>query len=385
MIYPFIVEQNWFVKNETQTGHGRTHILIFIFCVSVHSCVDCVLYGIYKMHIFIPRKVKISSVHVTSKPDYPYLCTVLKKQHKSMNAIVTQMVILFIIVIIGYFLSKKKMMDADFDRKLSVLVINVTCPSLILSSVMGDTLPDKGFILPLLIVGFATYIVLIGGAFLLPRILPVKAADRGIYSFMLAFGNVGFIGYPIVASIFGANAVFYACILNFPSTLLIFVFGTLFVSGGEGKVRFDWRTLYCPAMIASYLSILIVVTGWIPPKVLSTPFVLLGNITVPAALLIVGSSIAQVPIWRMFSNTAIYLMSALRLMLVPLLILYLSRLCRVEETIANINVVLAAMPVASYGTLFCIQYGKGEVIMAEGTFITTLLSVISIPLLTMFL
>ena len=180
---------------------------------------------------------------------------------------------------------------------------------------------------------------------------------------MLAFGNVGFIGYPIVASIFGANAVFYACILNFPSTLLIFVFGTLFVSGGEGKVRFDWRTLYCPAMIASYLSILIVVTGWIPPKVLSTPFVLLGNITVPAA---VGSSIAQVPIWRMFSNTAIYLMSALRLMLVPLLILYLSRLCRVEETIANINVVLAAMPVASYGTLFCIQYGKGEVIMAEG-------------------
>ena len=267
-----------------------------------------------------------------------------------MNAIVTQMIILFILVIIGYFLSKKKMMDADFDRKLSALVINVTCPSLILSSVMGDTLPDKSFIIPLLIVGFATYVILIGGAFLLPHYLPVKVSDRGIYSFMLAFGNVGFIGYPIVASIFGPSAVFYASILNFPSTLLVFVFGTLFISGGQGKIRFDWRTLYCPAMIASYLSILIVVTGWIPPKVLSTPFVLLGNITVPAALLIVGSAIAHVPIRRMFSNTAIYLMSALRLILVPLLILYLSRLCRVEETIANINAILAGMPVASYGT-----------------------------------
>ena len=286
-----------------------------------------------------------------------------------MNAIVTQMIILFILVIIGYFLSKKKMMDADFDRKLSALVINVTCPSLILSSVMGDTLPDKSFIIPLLIVGFATYVILIGGAFLLPHYLPVKVSDRGIYSFMLAFGNVGFIGYPIVASIFGPSAVFYASILNFPSTLLVFVFGTLFISGGQGKIRFDWRTLYCPAMITSYLSILIVVTGWIPPKVLSTPFVLLGNITVPAALLIVGSAIAHVPIRRMFS----------------LLILYLSRLCRVEETIANINAILAGMPVASYGTLFCIQYEKGETIMAEGTFITTLLSVITIPLLTMFL
>ena len=267
-----------------------------------------------------------------------------------MDAIVTQMIILFILVIIGYYLSKKKMMDADFDRKLSGLVINVTCPSLILSSVMGDTLPDKTLILPLLVVGFATYVVLIGLAFLLPRYLPVKLSDRGIYSFMLAFGNVGFIGYPIVASIFGASAVFYASILNFPSTLLIFVFGTLFISGGQGKMRFDWRTLYCPAMIASYLSILIVVTGWVPPRVISTPFVLLGNVTVPAALLIIGS-----------------------------------RLCRVEETIASINVVLAAMPVASYGTLFCIQYQKGEIIMAEGTFLTTLLSVLSIPLLTMFL
>ena len=65
-----------------------------------------------------------------------------------MNAIVTQMIILFLLVIVGYYLSKKKMMDADFDRKLSDLVINVTCPCLILSSVMGDTLPDKNLIGP---------------------------------------------------------------------------------------------------------------------------------------------------------------------------------------------------------------------------------------------
>lgn len=302
-----------------------------------------------------------------------------------MDAIVTQMIILFVLVIVGYYLSKKNMMDADFDRKLSGLVINVACPCLILSSVMGDTLPDKALILPLLVVGFATYVVLIGAAFLLPRYLPVSKSERGVYSFMLAFGNVGFIGYPIVASIFGPSAVFYASILNFPSTLLIFVFGTLFISGEQGNMRFDWHTLYCPAMIASYLSILIVVTGWVPPRVVSTPFLLLGNVTVPAALLIIGSSIARVPVRRMFGNVAIYFMSALRLMLIPLLILFLSRLCGVDETIADINVVLAAMPVASYGTLFCIQYAKGEVIMAEGTFITTLLSVLSIPLLTLFL
>lgn len=302
-----------------------------------------------------------------------------------MNAIVSQMIILFIIVIVGYFLTKKKMMDSDFDRKLSTFVINVACPCLILSSVMGDTLPDKHLILPLLIVGFATYILLILEAFLIPRHLPIKPEERGIYSFMLAFGNVGFIGYPIVASIFGANAVFYASILNFPSTLLIFVFGTLFVSGGKDKMKFDIHTLYCPAMIASYLSILIVATGYKLPNVISTPFTLLGNMTVPSALLIIGSSMAQIPFKRMFGSTGIYLMAALRLIIIPLIILYLSRVCRVDSTINDINTILCAMPVASYGTLFCIQYGKGETTMAQGTFLTTLLSVISIPLLTLFL
>ncbi len=302
-----------------------------------------------------------------------------------MDAIVTQMIILFVLVIVGYVLNKKNLMDEDFDRKLSRLIINVACPCLILSSVMGDTMPDKKLILPLLIVGFITYAVLIGMAILLPRFMPIQSSERGIYSFMLAFGNVGFIGYPIVASIFGASAVFYASILNFPSTLLIFVFGTLFISGNQGSMRFDWQTLYCPAMIASYLSILIVITGWVPPRIISTPCILLGNLTIPGALLIIGSSIAQVPIRRMFGNGSIYLMSALRLMLIPLLLLYLSRLCNVDADIANINVVLAAMPVASYGTLFCIQYQRGELVMAEGTFITTLLSVLSIPLLTIFL
>ena len=74
-----------------------------------------------------------------------------------MDAIVSQMIILFILVIVGYYMSKRGVMDAEFDRKLSELVINVACPCLILSSVMGDTLPDKNLILPLLVVGFVTY------------------------------------------------------------------------------------------------------------------------------------------------------------------------------------------------------------------------------------
>lgn len=93
-----------------------------------------------------------------------------------MDAIVTQMIILFVLVIVGYVLNKKNLMDEEFDRTLSRLIINVACPCLILSSVMGDTMPDKKLILPLLIVGFITYAVLIGMAILLPRFMPIQSS-----------------------------------------------------------------------------------------------------------------------------------------------------------------------------------------------------------------
>ena len=71
------------------------------------------------------------------------------------------MVVLFIIVVLGYALCKLGYMGEDFDRKLSSIVVDVTCPLLILSSVMGESLPDRTLILPLLGVGFLTYVRLL--------------------------------------------------------------------------------------------------------------------------------------------------------------------------------------------------------------------------------
>ena len=143
------------------------------------------------------------------------------------------MVVLFIIVIAGFIAHKCKLMGGDFDRKLSNFVIQVTCPCLIISSTMGDTMPDRSLILPLLVVGSLTYVFLIVVASFLPRIMPVKKEERGMYSFMIAYANVGFIGYPIITAIFGSSAVFYACILNVPNTLTIFIWGVLFVTGAR--------------------------------------------------------------------------------------------------------------------------------------------------------
>lgn len=300
------------------------------------------------------------------------------------EAIVTQMVVLFLLVIAGFASHKLKLMGGDFDRRLSNFVIQVTCPCLILSSTMGDTMPDRSHILPLLLVGMFTYAFLICMAYLLPRFMPVRKEDRGMYSFMLTYANVGFIGYPIVSSIFGSSAVFYACILNVPNTLTIFIWGIMFITGQKGG-SFDRRLLYSPAMVATYVSIVIVALGWQAPVFISQPLSILGNMTVPAALLVIGSSIAGIPWRRMIGSVGTYVMCLFRLFLIPVTVLWLARLVGVDAQIAGINAVLVGMPVASYGTMFCLKYGRDETLMSQGTFWSTLLSVISIPLLAMIL
>ena len=303
-----------------------------------------------------------------------------------MDNIVTQMVILLLLVVAGFVSNKCGLTGGDFDRKLSNFIINVSCPCLILSSVMGDVVPDRRLIIPLLVVGFLTYVALFGVAWLLPRYFVRETYMRGMYSFMLMFGNVGFIGYPVVAAIFGQQAVFYACLLNVPNTLFIFVVGTVFVLGGGGKLRFSPRTLYCPGMIASYLSIVIVAMGWEQvPRVVAEPLRLLGGITVPGALLVIGSSMANIGRSHMLGSPRIYVMAALRLMAIPVLIYALSALAGVDETVNRVNTVIIGMPVASYGTMFCLKYGRDETEMVRGTLVTTILSVVTIPLLTYIL
>ena len=282
---------------------------------------------------------------------------------------------LFALVVVGYIAGKLGYLGGDFDRQLSRLVINITCPALILSSAMNGTLPDRRYILPLLGISAITYLILTGVALLLPRYMTTKQEDEGTVGFALMFGNVGFMGYPVVASIFGHQAVFYAAVLNVVNTFAVFTVGTILITGKnevEGH-RFQKKVLYSTPMLAAYLTMLIVALEIENiPTVISQPLTMLGNITVPAALLIIGSSMSQLSLRMMLGNRTVYLTTLMRLLVVP------------SETVVHINTVVIAMPVATYGTILCLRHEKDATLMTEVTFITTLFSMLTIPLLVMF-
>ena len=292
------------------------------------------------------------------------------------------MVVLFIIVILGYVACKLGYMGDKFDKKLSSIVVDITCPLLVLSSVMGDDLPDRTLILPLLGVGFLTYIILLVFGFWVPRLISKSHDDQGMIGFALMFANVGFIGYPIVSSIFGPHAVFYAALLNMPNTFFIFTAGVMLIKGEYSLKQFNPKVLISPAMLGAFLAAIIVALGIHTPDIIARPVTMVGNITVPAALMIVGSSMAKLPLRDIIGSTKVYITALLRLTVVPLSIYFLFKVCGVNDMVNNINTVVIAMPVASFGTMFCLKYGRDPSLITETTFITTLGSIITIPLIT---
>lgn len=295
------------------------------------------------------------------------------------------MMTLFAIVIVGYVAGRLGYMGGEFDKRLSSLVINITCPALILSSAMTGDLPDRRLILPLLVISFITYIILTGIAFFLPRYLTKKRDEEGIVGFALMFGNVGFMGYPVVASIFGYQAVFYAAVLNVVNTLAVFTVGTILIVGklDDGK-RFQKKVLYSTPMLSAYLAMLIVALGIDNiPGVVSQPLTMIGNITVPAALLIIGSSMSQLSLRTMLGNRTVYSATLFRLILIPLGLFFLFPILGFDPYVVNINTVVIAMPVATYGTILCLKYNRDTTLITEVTLITTILSMITLPLLTL--
>ena len=296
--------------------------------------------------------------------------------------IVTQMLMIFGIVLVGLASAKRNLWAGELDRKLSVFILNVSMPALILASVMGKDLEfEASEVLTLGLVAVVNYVILIGLACLIPQIWHVNRSRQGLARFMLAFGNVSFIGYPVCDAVFGPKAVFCASVLNIPFNLLIFTIGVSFINGGKARSAFSPKLVFSPCVVASLIAVAIALMGISVPEPVGQWFHLLGDLTTPCALLIIGSSLSHIPVRDMLGNRFAYAISLLRLIVLPLVVGVVLRLLGVENFVANVAVVLSAMPIANNGIMLCLQYGKDERVMTQGLFLSTLFSVVTIPLI----
>lgn len=297
------------------------------------------------------------------------------------QVILMQMIQLFLVIGLGYFLFKVKILDVELNKRLTTLLLTVTTPALILSSVLSTTeyLPYTD-ILFVFLVGILVYIALPILGWILVKIMRIPLPQQGLYIFMTVFSNIGFMGFPVMKAIFGNDAVFYTAIFNMLFNLLVFSVGTGIMGYGTGrKMKFNPKDLLSPGVVASLVALVIYMGKIQFPDVISSTVTMIGDITTPIAMLIIGSTLANIPLKEVFSELRIYPYTVIKQVIIPVLAYPILRLFIQDPLILGVTLIMISMPVANSAVLFATEYDGDVSLAAKAVFMTTLLSIVTIP------
>lgn len=302
-----------------------------------------------------------------------------------MSVVINQMIVVFLLILVGLLCAKLGIIDVEFKKKLSFIVLNVAQVATILASGMTvgtDVEPVK--LLSIVGISCVAQVLLYGLSFLLNWGLRVPKAERGTYQFMTTFNNVGFMGFPIVSALLGSTALFYNSLFNIPFYLFSYALGMVMLTGRGGKL--DPKTfLLCPPLLAAVASALIVALRIRFPEAIVTATTTLGNMTTPGAMLVIGASLGHMSAKEVFGDWRPYAFAVIKQLAAPILVWLVLRLFVADPLVLKMSVILCAMPSAMNATMMALQYGGQEKVASRGVFMTTILSLVTIPLIVFLL
>ena len=300
----------------------------------------------------------------------------------NLDALSEQMTLLFILIFIAYIASKIKLLPANANKVIADLVVNITNPATILYAVATSSHAlSNGAVLGILGITLLT----LGAQILLAHgftgALRLKGPQGGAYRFMLVFSNCGFLGYPVVQALFGGDAVFVASMYNLIFQVLCYTYGVRQVAGDPSVRDFSPRMFCTPMVITSVLALILYLLN-VPfhPTVVST-LALLDRITSPASMLVIGCALAAYPLKTIFGRWHVYVFCVVRLIVIPVLVWSVLRLFIDDALILGVMVVISALPAATNTALLCAKYNGDQSTAASGLFVSTLLCLVTLPLL----
>ena len=295
--------------------------------------------------------------------------------------IIVTMTKLSLTIAAGFWLNKRGILDAETCKKLSSMIVNFTSPLLIISSAVQISGGRQSDILLMLVSGLILYCTFPPVSALVIRLMGVPSGCRGIYRSMLIHANVAFMGYPVVQALYGETSIFYTTIFNLGFNLLFYSYTLFLLDRDAGQTgSFNPKRLLNSGTIAAFLALMIPFSGITLPDIILQPCSFMGTVTTPLSMLIIGSNMANYPLHDIFSEKKIYVITAVRLLVMPLLTaLYMSLLTDNALLICMTSMTMG-MPIASMVAMAGSKYEKQGRIGSISVVMTTLCSMITIPI-----
>ena len=307
-----------------------------------------------------------------------------------------QIFILFLLILVGYVSKKFRVISNDMNRDVSKLVTSVALPALIISSLSSYSFTQEALVKSgvLVMISCAAYALSILIATVAPKWLKIEGTTRDLFQFITVFSNVGFMGYPVVNAIYGEQGVFYAAIYNLPFNAVLWTYGVMVLSRPlmknkaavlDNRGSIDLKLLVNPGLISVFIGFGLFVTSTRLPAPIFSAFQLVGNTSTPLSMIFIGSILADTKIRETFSNGKILIASSLRLLVIPLLVAGALKLLGFQGMMVGIPVLITAMPAAANCAIMSTRYGNDYHLASQAVFVSTVLSMITIPVIAMLL
>lgn len=299
---------------------------------------------------------------------------------------------LFLLIGVGYGAVRGGLLPLSSTGVLTSLLLKVTMPATIFTSMIRPF--DPSFARDaLIIVAIGTVLLLLYAAIGagLARAFRVPLGRRGIWMLCITFSNNGFMGFPVAYALFGDEGLALAVMLGIPSNLLMYSLGASQVStdrcAGGAKERLSVKQVLSSAVNVSILLGLIFYAAQIPvPEVIFSPLEQLSNITTPLSMLITGISLAGSPLSSLFRDRDAITGVVTRLVLLPLVTWLLLLPLPIENPLVTcVTLVIMAMPSASVATAMAQRYGSSTELAARLVCLSSLLCMVTLPLVAMLL
>lgn len=301
-------------------------------------------------------------------------------------AILQQMIIFSLLIIVGVIARKKRIITQENTPQLTALVLNITMPAIILASMTGNAPHIAGRdIMEVFVVVAATLILLILSGKILTRLLNYGREYEGIIIVMTTFTNISMMGVPMIYSLFGTDAMIYMTAFLLPYNILFFSYGYRWMSGKRiqpsGGYWQRLRQLLNPGIVACLLALLLYLAHIQLPYLLAQPLHLLGAVTGPLSMMLIGSFLLDMDWREAIGDKKIWLYTVIKMVVIPVVIMLIMK--QFIENRLLLGVLLAAIstPAGAGVPLLAQALNKNAYPLAlKGAALTTIAALLTMPI-----
>lgn len=299
-----------------------------------------------------------------------------------MDVLIVTMLKIIVAMGLGFLLYKLRILNDSVNKGLSGLIVHVTAPCMLFVSIVTMDGTEIRNALTLLWVGFAIYAVLIVLALLIVKLMKIPRASSGVYQAAIVFGNVGFLGLPLAESLFGPVGLFYMAILNIHMNLFVYSYGFYIIAGNsQSGFKFSPKSLINSGIISVLAAMLFFFLQIHLPAYVTEPIGFVGGITSPLAMVVVGSTAAAHSLKTVFSKKKIYILSVIKMLLIPAAVYFLLKLTLGAGTMTQVITLYVGMPTAAIVSMIAISYDSDVETASSATAMMNILCIITIPIL----